>query len=210
MIRINLYPGGQKPKRGKRAATPEALSQSRHLATLLLVGVVIAGAALLWNLWYYRQLNAEADRLQARMRQADVDYARLSQVKARFLEREKQKELYKKRVDVIDQLRNNQSGPVKLLGMLGITVNLTDEVWLDAMTDDGNNIRLTGVALSIHGVADLMRNLQNSGYFKNVDIKTSYQDAAVQDMQAFNFELICQKQTPAGSPAQPAAAPKKS
>ncbi len=33
----------------------------------------------------------------------------------RYLERQKQAEAYKRRVDVIDQLRANQTGPVSLL-----------------------------------------------------------------------------------------------
>jgi type IV pilus assembly protein PilN len=209
MIRINLYPGGQRQKRGKRAAAPE-VSQGGSLAGLLLVLVVVAAVAAAGNLWYYRQLMAETARLEIEKQKMDMDYVRLSQVKARYLEREKQKELYKRRVDVIDQLRSNQAGPVKLLSMLSGTVNHTDEVWLTTMTDDGANIHLNGVALSVHGVANLMRNLQDSGFFKSVDIRTSYQDEGVQDMQAFNFELICQKQPPAGPPAQAGSAPKKS
>jgi Tfp pilus assembly protein PilN len=208
MIRINLYQGGQKLKRAKRAPATGAAGAVAGLALPL---VVVALAATGFNLWYYRQLNAETLRLQSQLRQADMDYARLSQVKLRYQEREKQKELYKHRVDVIDQLHSAQSGyPVKLLSMLSAEVNRTDEVWLSTMSDDGTAIHLNGVALSIHGVADLMRNLQNSGYFKSVDIKASYQDEGVKDMQAFNFELICQKQNEAGQPTPSAPAPKRS
>ena len=40
---------------------------------------------------------------------------------------------YKRRVDVIDQLRANQTGPVNLLAMIGETVNGTEAVWLNSM-----------------------------------------------------------------------------
>jgi Tfp pilus assembly protein PilN len=96
-------------------------------------------------------------------------------------------------VDVIEQLHANQSGPVNLLATIGNTVNSTDAVWLNTMTDDGQNVNIKGVALSVHNIADLMRNLQNTGYFRNVEIKESYQDETVKDMQAFIFTLVCEK-----------------
>jgi Tfp pilus assembly protein PilN len=210
MIRINLYRGGTRTKRARRAGAPEARGASGVLAALALPIALVALLTAGFNVWYYRQLASASLRLHQQMRQADMDYARLSQVKLRYQEREKQRELYKRRVDVIDQLRDNQAGPAKLLSMLGVEINRTDEVWLSTMADDGASIHLNGVALSIHAVANLMRNLQNTGYFKSVDIKASFQDEGIHDMQAFNFELICQKQSQAGPPAQTAAGPKKS
>jgi hypothetical protein len=49
------------------------------------------------------------------------------------------------------------------------------------------------VALSVHAVADLMTNLKRTGHFKNIEIKESYQDDTVRDMQAFIFTLQCEK-----------------
>jgi Tfp pilus assembly protein PilN len=210
MIRINLYQGGTRTKRARRPGAPEARGAGGVIAGLTMPIVLVALLTAGFNVWYYRQLETASVRLHEQMRQADMDYARLSQVKLRYQERDKQRELYKRRVDVIDQLRDNQAGPAKLLSMLGAEVNRTDEVWLSTMADDGASIHLKGTALSIHAVANLMRNLQNTGFFKSVDIKASFQDEGVHDMQAFNFELICQKQSPAGPPAQPAPGPKKS
>lgn len=204
MIRINLYQGGQKARRGKRTGALALVSEGRGFSLLLVLGLV-ATLTIAANAGYYWMLKREAARIQTDRAKADADYARLTQVKVRYQEREKQKELYKRRIDVIDQLRASQSGPVNLLTMLGETVNHSDEVWLTTMGDDGTTVNITGVALSIHGVADLMRNLQNTGFFQTVDIKSSYQDERVQEMQAFIFELTCQRQ--AGQPALP---PKKS
>lgn len=95
---------------------------------------------------------------------------------------------------MIDQLRANQFGPVSLLNTVGNTINSTDEVWLSTMNDSGTSITLKGVGLSVHGVANLMRNLQRTGYFKSVEIKETFQDDSVKDMQAFVFTLVCEKQ----------------
>ena len=78
--------------------------------------------------------------------------------------------------------------------MIGDTVNSTDAVWLSKMNDDGANVNIEGTALSIDAVANLMANLKRTGYFKNVEMKESYQDDSVRTMQAFVFTLVCEKQ----------------
>jgi len=52
---------------------------------------------------------------------------------------------------------------------------------------------LEGTALSTDAVANLMANLQKTGFFKSVEIKETYQDDAIKDMQAFQFTLTCEK-----------------
>jgi Tfp pilus assembly protein PilN len=97
-------------------------------------------------------------------------------------------------VDVIDGLRAAQSGgPVNLMAMLGQTVNNTEAVWLSKMDDSGPSVNLEGMALSADAVANLIANLQKTGYFKNVEIKETFQDETIKDMQAFQFTLTCEK-----------------
>jgi len=47
--------------------------------------------------------------------------------------------------------------------------------------------------LSTGAVANLIANLQKTGYFRNVEIKETFQDDTVKDMQAFQFTLTCEK-----------------
>jgi Tfp pilus assembly protein PilN len=49
------------------------------------------------------------------------------------------------------------------------------------------------MALSTDAVANLISNLQKTGYFKNIEIKETYQDEQVKTMQAFQFTLTCEK-----------------
>ncbi len=198
MIRINLL-GVAKAKKGKKPVI-----ESSGGVSVLFIGVLIMAAAFLGgNYFYYSRIKAETVKIDTELRKAEAENRRLSDVKASYLEREKVKDNYKRRVDVIDQLRTAQTGPVSLLTMVGGTVNSVDEVWLSTMTDAGSTIELKGTALSVHGVADFMRKLQNSGYFKNVEIKETYQDASVKEIQAFVFTMTCEKaaQAPASAPA---------
>jgi Tfp pilus assembly protein PilN len=152
--------------------------------------LVIAGAL---NFGYWYQLDRERKSIEVRALVAEQKNRELAAVKVKYLERQRQADAYKHRVDVIDQLRANQSGPVSLLAMIGDTVNSTEAVWLNSMQDQGASVAIDGTALSSDAVANLISNLQKTGYFRNIEIKESYQDEAVKDMQAFQFTLTCEK-----------------
>lgn len=203
MIRINLL-GAAKPKKGKKPVIQASGGVSVVFAgTIIMVG--LAGGLNVYEHW---TLNKQQERIAADLRKAEIENRRLSDVKASYVERDKVKDNYKRRVDVIDQLRTAQAGPVNLLNKIGETVNSTEEVWLTMMTDNGPSIELKGTALSVNGVADLVGKLKSSGYFSNVEIKETYQDSTVKEMQAFVFTMTCDK--PAQSQAAPAPDASKS
>jgi Tfp pilus assembly protein PilN len=192
MIRINLL-GTPKPK-NKRSRTAIAapameLGEVGSPAMKILVAIVLAGGL---NAAYWYQLDHQAVAIAANMKVAEQKNRELAGVKAKYLERQKQADNYKHRVDVIDQLRKAQTGPVNLLDTLGQTVNGTEAVWLNSMKTQGANISIQGMALSADAVANLISNLQKTGYFKNIEIKETFQDDTVRDMQAFQFELTCE------------------
>ncbi len=191
MIRINLL-GVPKAKRGRRASGSLS-GVGGGAPNMLIVLLVLLAIGAGGNWYYYNSLQKDAIKMQGQIDEAKRENLRLSDIKAKYLELEKQKDLYERRVNVIHQLQENQKGPAMLLSMIGDTVNRTDAVWLNSMREDGNNITLDGVALSVDAVANLMRNLKASGYFKNVEIKTTFQDEAVKDMSAFSFMLVCER-----------------
>jgi type IV pilus assembly protein PilN len=191
MIRINLL-SVPRSKRGRRtvAAAPAVSGSGPNLMVVALVVIVLA---VVINLGWWYKLNREGRRIAADMVKAEKENRDLLQVKTRVEQKNKQVEQYQRRVDVIDRLRAQQSGPKDLLTMIGDTVNATDAVWLNKMNDDGANINIEGTALSIDAVANLMANLKRTGYFKNVEMKESFQDDTVRTMQAFVFTLVCEK-----------------
>ncbi|HXW93926.1 MAG TPA: PilN domain-containing protein [Terriglobales bacterium] len=191
MIRINLL-GAPKPK-GKRGASPAVTLEigepgSPKVKILILLALAAAG-----NGWYWHQLDKQSHSLASKIEAAEQKNRELADVKARYLEREHEVETYKHRVDVIDQLRASQSGPVELLNTIGDTVNSTEAVWLSTMKDQGANVEIEGMAVSTDAVAMLITNLQKTGHFKNIEIKETFQDGGFKDMQAFQFTLSCEK-----------------
>jgi Tfp pilus assembly protein PilN len=193
MIKINLLDNSK--GKGKRASAGPSMP-SMELGDMgspklkVLVVVVLAG---LFNLGYWYRLDHQEKAIAAQMKVAEQKNHELADVKARYMERQTQADAYKRRVDVIDGLRASQTGPVNLLAMLGETINNTEAVWLSKMDDSGPQVNLEGTALSTDAVANLIANLQKTGYFKTVEIKETYQDESIKDMQAFQFTLTCEK-----------------
>src|SRR5208283_4348531 len=111
MIRINLLETAK--SKGKRAGSGPSMP-SMEMGDMgspklkVLVVLVIAG---LLNFGYWYRLDQQGKSITAQMRVAEQKNRELSDVKARYLERQTQANNYKRRVDVIDQLRSNQSGP---------------------------------------------------------------------------------------------------
>jgi type IV pilus assembly protein PilN len=145
------------------------------------------------NFAYWYNIDKQGKSIAVQMASAEQTNRELADVKAKYLERQRQADSYKRRVDVIDQLRAAQMGPVNLLNTIGETVNGTEAVWLSTMKDQGGSVAIEGMALSTDAVANLIQNLQKTGYFKTIEIKETFQDDTLKDMQAFQFTLTCEK-----------------
>jgi len=199
MIKINLLETSK--GKGKRSGGPSVSLPTMEMGDMgsptlkVLVIVVIAG---LFNLGYWYRLDHQTQAITKQLKVAEQRNRELADVKAKFLERQNEADAYKRRVDVIDGLRANQTGPVNLLAMLGETVNNTEAVWLSKMDDTGPVVKLEGTALSADAVANLIANLQKTGFFKSVEIDETFQDDQIKDMQAFQFSLNCEKTSEKG------------
>jgi len=192
MIRINLLEA-PKPK-NKRSAMPSMPTMEvGDMGSPRLKVLVVVGLAAVLNLYTWYHLEAQKKSIEQKTATAEQKNRELADVKTRYLARQREAENYKRRVDVIDNLRSNQSGPVNLMAMIGETVNNTEAIWLNNMKDQGASVDIEGMALSSDAVANLISNLQKTGYFRNVEIKESFQDDTIKDMQAYQFTLTCEK-----------------
>src|SRR6266478_714502 len=103
MIRINLL-SSPKPKGTKSAAVSMPNFELGNLggpmvqtaAVLLIAGALNAG--------YWYQLDREKKSIEVQARLAEQKNRELADIKVRYMERQRQAESYKRRVDVIDQI----------------------------------------------------------------------------------------------------------
>ncbi len=193
MIKINLLENSKgKGKRGGSSPVMPTMEMGDMGSPKLkiLVIMVIVGLA---NLGYWSRIDHQGKAIATKMEEAQKKNRELADVKSKFLERQNQASVYQRRVDVIKKLQDGQTGPVNLMAMMGETVNNTEAVWLSKLDDQGASVNLEGTALSADAVANLIANLQKTGFFKNVEIKETFQDEQIKEMQAFQFTLTCEK-----------------
>ncbi len=184
MIRINLL-GRSRPKAARSAVPLEATLQLVFLAAALLVS-----AALLY--YHYWQMDRADTAVLAHIQKQTGEKARLEQLKQQVDNFEKQKVVLQQRINVIEKLQRNRTGGQELLNALAGTVGRTDTLWLSSVERKGDDLIIKGSAGSINAVANFITQLRRSGYFQQVEIRESQQDANNKAVQIFQFTLTAQ------------------
>src|SRR5271156_3418598 len=108
MIKINLLENSKgKSKRGGGGGPSMPSMEMGDMGSPKLKVLVIVVIAGLFNLGYWYRLDHQSKAIAIRMDAAQQKNRELADVQARFLERQTQADSYKRRVDVIDGLRQN-------------------------------------------------------------------------------------------------------
>jgi type IV pilus assembly protein PilN len=156
MIRINLIPQEEIQRSvGRRQQVAVGLLAVAGTAVLL---VVAHG----WQQVSSLATNRERGRLERQLAELKGPYEQVVQ-----MEREK-KELQEK-LAVIRELEAKKFGPVRMLADL--SGSTPDKLWLTDFSEKGGSIRLAGLGVDEQTVADFMRRLSTSPYFRSVDLE---------------------------------------
>ncbi len=204
MIRINLL-AEAKPVRKKRGVA--ALGGAGRLNTIL-IGVCL-GLAILAILIHWWILSAAIKAQEEKIRVAQVEVTRLESVLKEVRDFETKKAKLQKKVDLINTLKQNQKGPVRLMDE--ISKALPDLVWLEKMDYRGSSISIDGKAFNPPAVANFLENLKRVPAFQEPKVSFSACGGpGGLQLYCFNlsfvFSTLDKTQTEGGAPA-PAAAP---
>jgi type IV pilus assembly protein PilN len=146
MIRINLLPVRQVQKR----------EQGRQFLVLLIGTLVFAGAANgYWYMW------ADGKRVEAQ-RKLDATVTAIEALKKTIgvvNDLERRKKEVKEKLDVLNKLTSQRTGPVKVLDALSTAI--PKKVQLGAFDEKGGAATMQGVAESFDDVSEFMRGLNN-------------------------------------------------
>ena len=195
MIRINLL-GRPRPKVKRRVAIAGTLQLLLFAVPVLLaVGVLVV---------QYVFIKGDINELQVKIEQKESEKRTMAQLEKEIKEYEEEQRRLQGRLDVIEGLKRNQAGPVRLLEAVGNTVSLTETLWLTSMEEQADTIQFKGLAGSVEAVANFITNLNRSGYFQNVEIKESVQKEK-EGVVNFEFTLTAKFVLPAPPAAPPVA-----
>lgn len=190
MIRINLLAEGKKPVVAKKKQTTEsgikALLASENLSFYVLLAVVFLGLVVVGGRYALLQsristLTEEVATFQAEVDELEPIIREVEEFKAKKVELER-------KVQVINQLKANQRGPVRIMDY--VSRALPELLWLNRLQVGSNTITISGEAFNTNAVANFMENLDRFPEFREPVLKDTSQKGGVYTFTLnFNYEF---------------------
>jgi Tfp pilus assembly protein PilN len=189
LIKINLVREGRAVRgagagAGMAAAAVAATGPS-NLNNILVIGGLIAGTVV-GSGWWLLEKNKLSDR-RDQVATKQVEAQRLESIIKEVEEYQKRKDSLQKRIDLINQLKQNQKGPVKIMDK--VSQDLPDLVWIDRMTMSGGAITLSGRGLNPNAIANFVENIKNDPLFEEPDLSSMNQVSTVPLVYSFDMSF---------------------
>lgn len=203
MIKINLVREGR-AVRGAGAAPAAAVAAAgsgggtsiNNILVLALTLLAVVAALGYW-LWHKRELAQRKQVVELRTAEAQ----KLESIIKEVEDYQKRKDSLQQRIDLINQLKQNQKGPVRIMDQ--ISRDLPDLVWLDNMSISGGRVSISGRGLNPNAIALFIENVKNDPYFEEpqVGAVTKTSDTPLVYSFDMNFAFTYGPKAPAGAPA---------
>ena len=177
-----------------------------NLNNIIVLGIAAAGILLALGYWFVQKRTLANKKEMVEVRKAEAQ--KLEAIIAEVEAFQKRKDNLQSRIDLINQLKQNQKGPVRIMDR--ISQDLPDLVWLDNMTVDGGKVTLKGRGLNPNAIANFVENVKNDPYFEEPELQNVTEASITPLVYSFdmNFGFSYQPKTPGGpgAPGAPAAA----
>lgn len=178
MIRINLLPvrAARKRENIRRQVSVFALCIVFTVSAMAYLAVSMTGTI--------SDLTAKIEAAQRDLKGYQTAANRVKKIKSEL-------QKLREKTDIIAKLEENRTGPVQIMDALTSLV-VAERMWLTSLTEAGGKMNLAGVAMDNKTIADFMTRLENSPYFKVVDLISSKQIKLQKDKKFKQFTMTCQ------------------
>lgn len=160
---------------------------------LILLGMAVVLGALVWWVWS-QAVGSQISAQSARNAYINKELEVLDQQIKEIAELEERREELVARMGVIQDLQNNRPSIVYIFDQLVRT--LPDGVYYTSVERKGREFTIAGVAESNTRISALMRNLNDSAWFENPNLKTVNALSENSEANAFQLTVTQQKQEP--------------
>jgi type IV pilus assembly protein PilN len=169
LIRINLLTEAKAAAARKKAPL---LPTGARLNNVLFFGAFALGLAYVVIMGL--TLLSRRSQLDEEIVKARLEADRLKSIIEEVKEYEDKKASLEAKIQLINSLKTNQKGPVRLMDE--ISKALPDLVWLTLLEVSGNTVTIKGKTLSPNAVATYLENLKKSPFFAEPVFKVLGQD----------------------------------
>jgi len=158
VIRINLLTEAKAAAARKK--TPMLPTGARLNNLLFIAGIALG---VLYLVVMGITLTNKRRNLDEEIGKARIEADRLKSIIAEVKGYETKKASLEEKINLINELKTNQKGPVRLMDE--VSRALPDLVWLSALEASGNAVTLKGKTLSPNAVATYLENIKKSPFF---------------------------------------------
>ncbi len=179
MIKINLVAEAPAAAVTKRKRTEFSLG-AKQGDVILLIAIALS-CLVVGTRWYL--LTDHRNDLQEIERQRRVERDELLPYIERVELLEARREALRHKIEVINELKRNQIGPVRIMDE--VSRALPELVWLTKLSLKGTSLTLNGTAMDENPVANYYSNLDASPFFEEPTLKNLTRSKG----DTFNFTL---------------------
>jgi type IV pilus assembly protein PilN len=165
MIKINLV--AETPAAAATQAARPQFSLGAKQGDIILLIVLALACIVVGTQWYL--LTSKRAELRQVEQQRRRERDELLQYIKKVEELEAKREALRHKISVIEELKRNQRGPVKIMDE--VSKALPELVWLTKLTLKGNELLLDGNAMDENAVANFISNIDDSPYFEEPELK---------------------------------------
>jgi type IV pilus assembly protein PilN len=200
LIRINLLSEAKVVAARKRAPL---IPTGARLNNFLFFGAF--GLGLAYIVVMGLTLLSQRSQLNEEIVKARLEADRLKSIIEEVKEYEDKKASLEAKIQLINALKTNQKGPVRLMDE--VSKALPDLVWLTVLDVSGNQITMRGKTLSPNAVATYLENLKKSPFFAEPVFKSLGQDGGASGTYTWEMTLTFIPSAILASAPAPAPAP---
>jgi len=182
VIRINLLSEARAVAARRKAP---AIPTGAKLNNLLFLGGIALGVIYIAVMGLV--LTSKRRHLNQEIGKARLEAERLKSIIEEVKGYEAKKESLEAKIKLINDLKTNQKGPVRLMDE--ISKALPDLVWLSSLDVSGNQITMRGRTLSPNAVSTYLENLKKSPFFAEPVFRNLQQEGAQQGLYTWEMSL---------------------
>lgn len=175
MIKINLLPVKEE----------KLVNEAKGF---LLIVAVSLGLVVVLAVLNSTMLVEQEDESKKRITEADKEIANLKTIMGEIKSLKAKKAKLQEKMDMIVKLQEQNVGPVRVLDELSLKIP-SNKIWLEDISLNGNRMTMTGKTLENQEVANFMKQLENSLFFSNIDLKKVTKDKSVKGVPMLSFSM---------------------
>jgi type IV pilus assembly protein PilN len=171
LIKINLVREGRAVRGEAASPQPAAMAMGGgpsgvQINNIIVLACLVLGLVVALGYWYWHK--RELKNRQAVVAERTIEAQKLESIINEVEQYQRRKDNLQQRIDLINQLKQNQKGPVRIMDQ--ISRDLPDLVWLDSMDVNGGRIALGGRGLNPNAIALFIENVKNDPFFEEPNV----------------------------------------